>query len=304
MNPMRPSFVAAMLVVGAGRVAAQQDELRMRIARLGAKVLMIDGFTNGNILVVERDSTLLLVDGQSAKRVSQADSALRTLSTKPVRLVINTHYHDDHTEGNAWWKARGASVLAHPNAVREAMRDTVITELEWNRHHLPPDAMPNVLASDTTFRDEGLLVKLIHPPRAHTSGDLMVWLPELNVLHTGDVIEFGAYPFLDWWGGGTLDGMIGAADRIVAIANRETKIVPGHGPVVTVERVRRYGRMLRTVRARAARSLARGETVGRFLGRRPTREFDAEWAGTVGPKRFLTIVYQGLERLRASKGGG
>jgi glyoxylase-like metal-dependent hydrolase (beta-lactamase superfamily II) len=207
--------------------------MKMVIAPVAPGIHVISGFANGNILVVEGGMELLLVDAQSGKRVALADSALRTVTRKPVRQVVFTHYHEDHTQGMSHWKAQGAFAIAHQDVAPEMAKDTTIPERKWHRTPAAPEAMPTLSFRDSLMLDvSGSRIWLHHLPPAHTNGDAVVIIPWANVIHTGDLVEPGAPPFIDYWVGGRVQGMIAAAEWILRRANDSTRIVPGHGPVI------------------------------------------------------------------------
>lgn len=272
--------------------------MTMRIARVRDGVSVISGFTNGNILAVETRAGVLLVDGQSAKRVGLADSALRTVTRAPVRWVVNTHYHGDHTEGNAHWRAGGAEVYAHRNVPPQMRKDTVIADWQdWHRTPAADDAMPTATFGDSLrLTPGGTEVVLLHLSAAHTDGDAIVWLPALNVLHTGDLVELGAFPFLDWWAGGTLDGMIAATERILAIADAGTAIVPGHGPVADRAAVQRYREMLLAVRDRLGAAARERRATEDVVRSRPLADYAAANGGERRAAEFVALAYYGLRR--------
>jgi glyoxylase-like metal-dependent hydrolase (beta-lactamase superfamily II) len=297
-------LTAAALTASSLPAHAQPSVMQMRSETLTPAVHVILGFANGNILVLVAGDSVMLVDGQSARRVELADSVLRTLTNKPVALVINTHYHGDHTEGNAHWHAHGARSLAHAAVPVQAAKDTVVTSFEnWHRTPLARAAMPTETMTDSlafAFGGEPVIVR--HLPGAHTDGDLVVWLPRANIVHAGDLVELGAYPFIDWWAGGSLDGMIRAVDTLVARMDERTRLVPGHGPVATIETVRAYREMLVDVRARVMRALSTGETIEQLVASAPTAAYDGAHGGARGGERFVRLVYMGLAR--QPDGGG
>jgi glyoxylase-like metal-dependent hydrolase (beta-lactamase superfamily II) len=274
-----------------------QSPLAIRTETVAPGYVVISGYTNGNILAVIGDSGVLLVDAQSARRVPQADSALRTFTGRPVRWVISTHYHGDHIEGNAYWRARGAEVVGHERIPVEAGKDTTIAELAWHRTPAAPDALPT-----RTFRDSLRLrlpmgdVVVAHTPAAHTGGDAVVWLPQANVLHLGDILELGAPPFVDWWAGGTLDGMIAAVDAVLPRVNDRTRIIPGHGPVTDRAGLLAYRDMLATIRDRMVGGLATGRTRESL----PVLDIVAGFVERLGGERrarqFVEALYPGVRR--------
>jgi glyoxylase-like metal-dependent hydrolase (beta-lactamase superfamily II) len=237
---------AALFVVGTAPSTAQ---LQMTGQRLHDDLFVISGYKNGNILVLRAGDGLLLVDAQSARRVPEADSVLRTLvGALPVRWIVNTHYHSDHVGGNGFFRARGARVIAHRNVPPEAARDTTVRTRDgrdWHRTPEPAANMPDSLFSDSLRLQLGSHSLTIHHPiDAHTNGDAMIWIPSANVLHAGDIVEINDPPFIDWWTRGSLEGMVRAVDWALARSNNSTRIVPGHGPVIDRAALQRYRQQL------------------------------------------------------------
>jgi glyoxylase-like metal-dependent hydrolase (beta-lactamase superfamily II) len=271
----------------------------MRITEVAPGFQVISGFTNGNLLAFTGQRSVLLVDGQSAKRVALADSALRTVTPLPVTLVVSTHYHDDHIGGNPHWRARGARILAHAAVAAEARKDTTIPEMSWHRTAADPDALADQTFTDSLVLDfEGEPVVLLHPVGAHTNGDAMVWFPRANILHTGDIVEREAPPFIDWWAGGALDGMIAAVDGILARVNDRTIIVPGHGTPADRAGVVAYRAMLAATRDRIGAQLRQGLAADAIVAGRPLREFEEMLGGERRAGQFARQVVMGLGSAR------
>lgn len=270
----------------------------IRVDTLGSGVFMFQGYANGNVLAVERDGALLLVDAQSGARVPELVRVLRSVTLAPVRQVVFTHYHEDHTGGMPAWRAEGGGAVAHRAVPGQMRKDTVIVEMgDWHREPAPPDAMPDRTFRDSlTLRHGDLDVRLLHPGPAHTDGDAIVWIPALNLIHSGDLIEPGAAPFIDWWAGGSLDGMIAAADRIIALADSATRIVPGHGPVLRRLDVVRHRVMLTVLGDRVRRALAAGQERAAFEATAPAREFEHLLGGSAGAGRLIRLLWFGLSR--------
>lgn len=296
------SFGTAWLAAGStmvlsGALLAQPAAQGMAHQRLGPGIHVLSGHANGNILVVERGGTLLLVDAQAPDRVAQADSLLRTITSAPVRTVVFTHYHEDHTGGMPHWRTGGATAVGHAALVAELRKDTTITEMGWTRTAAPEAAFPDRTVADSATLVLGdLAVHLLHPPAAHTNGDLVVWIPALDLLHTGDLVEPGASPFIDWWAGGTLDGMLAAADLLLARAGPATRIVPGHGPVIGRAELERHRAMLVALGERVRAAQAAGTSRADFLAGRPAAEFEDVLGGAAPAERFLRLLWYGLGR--------
>ena len=267
-----------------------------RVSLLAPRVHLVVLGEAGNVLVLEGERSLLLVDTQDPVNAAAFDSTLAHLSPKPPRTIVNTHYHEDHLGGNARWRARGAVVWAHERLAAQAAKDTVIHEMgDWHRVAAPPEAMPTrTFADSARFEFEGTDVQLFHLPAAHTDNDLVVWLPQTGVLHAGDIVEVGAPPFIDWWAGGSIDGMISAVDWVLGRTDDRTRIVPGHGEVVDRKWVVEYRRMLATVRSRAQQAIRDGKTRQEFADSNPCREWEDRLGGELGARSFATQVHHGL----------
>jgi glyoxylase-like metal-dependent hydrolase (beta-lactamase superfamily II) len=296
MHHSRPTLALALTFL-AHPLAAQDPNLTMRIQPVAPRFQLITGYYNGNILVFQGEAGLLLVDGQSTRRVTQADSALRTVTALPVKLLVSTHYHGDHLEGNAHWKQQGARLIAQAQLVEEAKKDTTIAEREWHRPAASPDMLPDQTFTDSTSFDfEGEPVVLLHPVAAHTRGDAIIWFPRANVIHTGDILEREAPPFIDWWAGGRFDGMIAACDRILAMINNTTVVVPGHGTPTDKAGLARYREMLVTARDRIAPRVAAGDTDEAIVAARPLREYETDLGGERRAGQLITQITYGMRR--------
>ncbi len=281
---------------------ALQDPMVMTVRSLGPGLHVVRGFANGNILAVEAPDQVLLVDAQSAKRVGLADSALRTVTTKPVRQVVFTHYHEDHTSGMSHWRSGGAIAIAHRTVPSQMAKDTLIADWDgWHRTPAQATAMPDRIFTDSMVLSLGpRTVVLVHVPGAHTDGDVMVWIPQENLLHVGDLVEPGGLPFIDWWTGGSVDGMIAAAEVILARTTEQTRIVPGHGDVISRAVVLDHRLMLVTVRDRVSAGIRNGRTLDEIQASAPAREFDALLGGSRRAGHFVRLVHYGLSKAMRS----
>ena len=287
-------LLLACLVAPAG---AQEDVMTLRAERLAPDLTVLSGFANGNILALTGPDGTLLVDAQSAKRVGLADSVLASLGAPPVRWVINTHYHGDHVEGNALFRGRGAEVVGQERLPVQMVKDTTITSWgDWHRTPAAPAAIPTRTFRDSlTLRVNGQRVVVTHIPAAHTDGDAIVWLPDANVIHIGDLFEHQAPPFIDWWAGGRLAGMLAGVDWGLEHSDSATRIVPGHGPVGNRGDLLRYREMLLGLSTAVAGHVDAGDSVEETQAAHPA----APWQPMLGSQRrmdaLVALLYLGLK---------
>ncbi len=291
MRPLRLGVAGLLVAAAAAPAGGQEGELDS--VRLRPDVVLIRGGWGGNVLAVTTGEGLVLVD----TREPAAHEALRRLlgpALSRVRLVVNTHYHEDHLAGNVLVPPT-ATVLAHASVPHEARKDTMIALLDWHRAPAAPAALPTTtVAGDTSVTVGGLRIELLHAPRAHTNGDLMVWLPVQNVLHAGDIVELGAYPFLDVWAGGTMDGLLAGTERVLGLADDGTIIVPGHGPPSSRAEVAAYRDMLMAVRGGVRDALAAGRSLEETLALQLTGPYDGPFGSAPAGRRFVALVYLSL----------
>jgi cyclase len=293
-----PRIVHALVVVVSLAPAvphnASGQGVTFSVEQLSDRLYLIRGHPGGNVLVWNHENGALLVDAQSASVADSLERVLRGIGVDTVRIIVNTHYHEDHIGGNAEI-GRGAVIVAHRNVRLRAVVDTTIDELGWHREPAAPDDLPSLeLHGDATYRLGDATAEFILLDPAHTDGDLAVVFPEENVIHTGDVVEVGAYPFIDWWGGGSLDGTIDAVQALLQVGTASTRYVPGHGSVVDGDYLRRYRAMLAEVRDGVSAAIARGEGLEATMDLGLTAVWDDERGGTRAGRRFVGVVFLGL----------
>ncbi len=271
---------------------AQQTDRRIDASTIAPGITLLSSSPDGNMLVVRGEAGVLLVDALSPEWAARADSAVRSVAGTVPRWVVNTHYHYDHVGANPRLAAAGATVYGQTEMVSLARRDTTIAELEWDIDPADPAALPQVEVDDSLTIDlGGDVARLIHMPHAHTGGDLIIRLERANVLHTGDIVEFGAYPFIDWWGGGSFDGLVEAVDRILERTDDRTVIVPGHGRVLTRADVVGYREMLTAVGARVRAAIEAGQSADDLVAGNITAPYDADHGSERHGRRFVRLLY-------------
>jgi glyoxylase-like metal-dependent hydrolase (beta-lactamase superfamily II) len=225
-------------------------------------------------------------------------AAVATLTSKPVRFVLNTHWHGDHTGGNKDLGESGTLIVAHENVRKRMSTDQFIEAFGMKEPAADPAALPVVTFTDAvTFHLNGDEIYAFHVAPAHTDGDSVVQFRKANVLHGGDTFFNGMYPFIDLSSGGSVNGMISAADRMLALAGEATKIIPGHGPLGTKADLKAYRDMLATSRDRVAALVKAGKTLEQVTAARPTADLDAKWGqGFIKPDPWVSILYKDLAR--------
>ena len=272
---------------------AQQDfsKVEIKTEQLGPGIYMLVG-AGGNLGLSVGEDAVFLIDDQYAPLTPKIQAAIAAITPKPVKFVLNTHWHGDHTGGNETLGKAGAVVIAQDN-VRKRMSTEQFIEA-WGITVKPEakGALPVItFSTDTTFHINGDEVHAFHVPRAHTDGDTLVHFRKADVIHVGDVYFNRMYPFIDTSSGGTVDGVIAAADRALALASEKTKVIPGHGPVSTKVELKEYRDMLATVSGRVKQMLREGRKLEEITAAAVTADLDEKWGkGFIKPHKFVEMM--------------
>lgn len=297
---MKNTWIALALVATFTAAAAQgQDfsKVEIQTRKLDANTYMLTG-AGGNIGVSVGDDAVFIIDDQFAPLVPKIQAALAAISPKPVKFVLNTHYHFDHTGGNEGLGKAGALIVAHDNVRKRMTSDQLISFIGANQPKAPAIALPVVtVAGEMTFHINGDELHAFHVPRAHTDGDLIVHFRRSDVVHMGDVYFNGFYPFIDTGSGGTAAGVVAAADRVLAVATEKTQIIPGHGPLANRTDLKAYRDMLASVAQRITELRASGRSEEQIRAAQPSAEFDAKYGGGfIKPERFVQMMLDAVPR--------
>jgi glyoxylase-like metal-dependent hydrolase (beta-lactamase superfamily II) len=284
----RASVTAAQM--RAGGATAKIDT---RPLRNGVSVLMGSG---GNILVLPGADGKLAVDTGFATSQRQIASALSALSAEPLRHVINTHWHFDHTDGNQWMHGDGGTIIAHERTRLRMSSRIAIPAFDVVLLPSPAAALPTVLfAHSHPVTLNGELIQLRRYTPAHTDTDISVFFSKANVLHTGDTWFNGFYPFVDYDSGGSIQGLLTASTENLSLADRHTIVVPGHGNAGTRQDLVDFHEMLLAVCDKVAALKGSGASLDAAIAARPTMPFDKKWGGGfVSPDLFTGLVYRGV----------
>lgn len=293
-------FALLLAATVATPAAAQQDYSRVeiKVERVAPGVAVLFG-AGGNIGLSYGEDGNVIIDDQFAPLVPKIDAAVKSVDPDPVRFVINTHWHGDHTGGNEAFGRAGAVIVAHDNVRRRMSVDTFSKQMDQTLKATPKAGLPVVtFAQGVTFHLNGDDLQVTHVDNAHTDGDSLVYWSKANVIHMGDTFFFKAtYPFIDRESGGSIDGMIAAAKTGLGIVKPGGKVIPGHGPVATREDLAAYHAMLVDVRAKVAAGILAGRTKAQVIASKPTAPYDGNVAtdGFIKPDRFVETMYDELK---------
>src|SRR6266550_2808352 len=270
---------------------AQIGAVPIQMQQLGENLTLLSG-PGGNVVVLHGAEGLILVDTFVAPAWPKLQESLKAFGA-PVKVVINTHWHFDHTDNNAPLRAAGATVVAHENTRRRMSEPQHIAVLELDFPPSPVAALPQRVFKDGyKLEANGERLTVTHVPPAHTDTDVTVRFEKANVLHTGDVFFNGFYPYIDGSTGGRTDGMIEAAGSLLSLADSDTKIVPGHGPLGTKADLAKYRDMLSTAADRVRKLKESGKSVDDAIAAKPLADLDADWGkGRLNGDGFVKVVY-------------
>src|ERR1700758_147285 len=247
----------------------------------------------GNIAVLTGPDGKLLVDAEIVTARPNVSKAIAGINADPVKQLINTHWHFDHTGGNEWVHQAGASILAHENTRKHLSVDTRVEGWVYTFPAAPAGAIPTTVFQDEhTVHANGSTLALKHYSPAHTDSDISVHFTEADVLHTGDTFWNRNYPFVDYSTGGSIDGQIRAAEANLAKVNATTIVIPGHGAVTGKADLTLFREVLVDAREKVAQLKKQGRTLAEVIAAKPTARYDAEWGQSFqSPKSFLGWVY-------------
>ena len=288
--------LVATLLLAATTLPAQTnyDTVQVRTASLGRGVHVLFG-AGGNIGLSVGDDAVFVVDDQFAPLTPKILAAIKTLTDKPVKFVLNTHWHFDHTGGNENLGKAGALIVAHDNVRKRMSTEQFIAALNRKEPPSPKEALPVVTFTDgVTFHINGDSVVVVHAAPAHTDGDAIVHFVKANVVHMGDVFNNSGFPFVDLSSGGSVHGIIAAADKVYAMTNAETKIIPGHGALTDRARLKKWRDAIAAVRDGVQREVRAGRTLEQVLALKLAAPYASEWSA--GHDRFVGAVFEELSR--------
>jgi cyclase len=291
---MKRLFIIAAMLLSFSAAAQQRnfDTVQIKVIQVAQNVYMLEG-EGGNIGVSVGDDGVLLIDDQFAPLTQKIVDAVKTISDKPIRFLLNTHWHGDHTGGNENLGKMGVIIIAHDNVYKRLSVDQ--NNLLGKTPALSKVGLPIVTYNDRiVYHLNGDEITAYHVPPAHTDTDSFVRFRNANVVHTGDVFASGRYPFIDSTNGGSVKGIVAAIDALLPTLDDFTKVIPGHGPLSTRKDVIAYRKMISTVATRVEKMVKQGKTLEQVIAAKPLREFDEQWGKFRKTDDFIPFVYYGF----------
>lgn len=291
-------LLVAMLATGVAakaQGAPDYSKVEIKTTKITDNFYTLEG-QGGTIGILVGPDGIFMVDSQFAPLSEKIAAAIHQVSNQPIRFLVNTHVHPDHTGGNENFAKMGAIILARPE-----LRERLIHPAPAANGTVPPGAPPAALPVVTydapvTFHMDGEEVRLIPIPRAHTDGDTLVFFPHNDVIMSGDFFRSIQYPNIDRTNGGSLPGMLDGLGVLIGLAGPNTKIVPGHGPTVGRAEVMAHRDMILVIRDRVAALVAQGKTQEEVLAAHPTADYDARVPNSKETtERFVTQLYAELK---------
>ena len=287
-----PSIV---LLAAAAALPAQQPDwakVEIKAEKVAGNVWMLSTDMGGNIGVSAGEDGILLVDDQFEPLVPKIEAALKSVSAKPVRFVLNTHFHGDHTHGNKVFGTK-ATIVAHDNVRRRMAADT---EFDQQPNTPPPAHALPILTFDSvvTIHFNGEAIRGMHLPPGHTDGDTVVFFAGSKVVHMGDDFFNGRFPFIDLDGGGSFEGYLAAVERVLPLISDDMKIIPGHGPLATKADLVAWSKMLTETAAVVRKGIAEGKSLEQLKAAKVLSAWDRYSWSFISTDAYLETAYKSL----------
>ena len=299
-------LLGVSLLFGCVVCAAQEQDfskVEMKVTKVAGDVYMLQG-AGGNIGASVGEDGIVIVDDQYAPLADKIQAALKGITDKPVRFIINTHYHGDHTGGNAYFQKQ-APIIAHDN-VRKRLESGGAAGNGGSVHMdvkpSPKEALPIITFDhDVTVHLNGEDIRALYFPAGHTDGDSIIFFPKSNVIHMGDDFVTYGFPFIDVDSGGSINGMIDGVEKVIAQVPADVKIIPGHGPVSNLDDVRAYLTMLKATRDVVAKALKEGRSLDQMKQAKlldPWKKYSGDF---ISEDVFLETLYNSLSGQKNGK---
>ncbi|HJR09231.1 MAG TPA: MBL fold metallo-hydrolase [Pyrinomonadaceae bacterium] len=295
MRPRLYVYALAVVCLIAAHARAQQDfsKVQMKATKVAGNVYMLEG-AGGNIGVSVGTDGILIVDDQFAPLADKIRAALKELNPGQLRFVLNTHYHGDHTGSNVVF-GKEATIIAHDNVrARLAAEQTVLGQ---KTPAAPKEALPVITyAASVSIHFNGEEIRVIHFPAGHTDGDSVMFFTASNVVHMGDHFFAGRFPFVDLDHGGSVAGMSKNVGEVIARVPADVRIIPGHGPLSTLDDLKLYRRMLTETSDIIRKQIAAGKTLEQVKAAGLPDEWKTWGTGFINTDRWIETVYNSISK--------
>lgn len=293
-------FFGIMLAAGGAR-AQQRDfsKVTIKTTKIAEGVYMLEG-AGGNIGVSVGEDGVIVIDDQFAPLTPKIQEAISKISPKPIKFVLNTHWHGDHVGGNESLASAGAVIIAHENVRKRMSTEQFIELMNSKVPPSPAKALPVVtFTSDITLHLNGEDIHVIHVDPAHTDGDSIIVFPKAKVVHMGDCYMTISYPFADLGSGGSFDGFVSVTDKVVGMTDATFKIIPGHGPLSNRAELKGWHDMLVEIRAAVKKQVDAGKALDEVQKMKLTAKWDTKWgAQVIKPDQIVEFVFKAVQAQR------
>ena len=296
-NGIRAALLGALATLAGTAGAQQQDfsKVEIKVTKVAGTVYLLEG-SGGNIAASVGEDGIVIVDDQFAPLADKIRAALKGITDKPLRFIINTHYHFDHTGGNLPF--HDATIVAHDNVRKRLAQNNVLGNggsMKMEQPANPKEALPVItFQHDVTLHVNGEDIRALHAPSGHTDGDSIVFFPKSNVVHFGDDFVRYGFPFVDINGGGSTRGMIAALETAMTQLPADVKVIPGHGPLSTLEDVRGFVKMLKDTRAVVEKGVKAGKTLEQLKQEKVLEPWQKFAGPFVSADLFIETLYNEL----------
>jgi cyclase len=276
------------------------SKIPIRIQELAPGLQLLAG-PGGNIAAIVEPDGVALIDSSVPPKAAELKAVVGRLSDRPVRFLLNTHWHFDHTGGNEIFGQSGTVIVAHHNCRKRLATEQTITFLDMKFPPSPKPALPVVTFGDTgTVHHGETVIEAVHVPSAHTDTDIAYLLPRFDVLHAGDLFINGFYPLIDYSTGGDLEGWIVGLKKVLEMAGPKTQIIPGHGPMAKKADLLVFRDMLTQVRDRIKPLIEKGKSLQEVIAAKPTQPLDDKWGKSAfTPDVFVQMIYEGMTAIKS-----
>lgn len=273
---------------------AQRKEVKITTQKITNNIYMLVG-QGGNIGLFTGNEGVFMIDDQFAPLTPKILKAIKSVTPKPVNYLVNTHWHGDHTGGNANMQKEGAVIVSHENVRKRMSVDQVV----WGKKRpaAPKEALPVLtFTKDMMFHLNGEDILVSHIHNAHTDGDALVYFTKSNVLHTGDAYFQGKFPYIDLASGGSIDGYIAGIQKMILLSDDATKVIPGHGKVSSKSELKTYLAMLKALKSRVANAIAKGKSLEEVKKDASITKGYTSFSGWINEERIRETIYKSLQK--------